>query len=156
MDTSKTYIEMCDCPEIQEGHHWCRGDVFIDDKNELHLSGDVDFDDGTRQDGSYWMMYSDGGCGCCSSEYEPKTWLPRQDQLQEMVAYHQCPTCHISQVSDYQEGMLNIWEEESMKDASDTPHGWTGPMSMEQLWLAFVMKEKHGKVWTGTEWKEAN
>lgn len=24
--------------------------------------------------------------------------------------------------------------------------------SMEQLWLAFYMKEKHGKVWSGTEW----
>ena len=61
MDTSKQYIEMCDCPEIQEGYHWCQGDVFIDDNDELHLSGDVDFHDGTRQDGSYWMMYSDGG-----------------------------------------------------------------------------------------------
>jgi len=24
--------------------------------------------------------------------------------------------------------------------------------SMEQLWLGFYMKEKHGKVWTGSEW----
>ncbi len=24
--------------------------------------------------------------------------------------------------------------------------------SMEQLWLAFVMKEKYNKVWTGEEW----
>ena len=24
--------------------------------------------------------------------------------------------------------------------------------SMEQLWLAFVMKEKYGKVWNGKEW----
>ncbi len=25
--------------------------------------------------------------------------------------------------------------------------------SMEQLWLAFVMKEKFNKVWSGKEWK---
>jgi hypothetical protein len=24
--------------------------------------------------------------------------------------------------------------------------------SMEQLWLAFVLKEKYGKVWSGTDW----
>lgn len=26
--------------------------------------------------------------------------------------------------------------------------------SMEQLWLAFVMKEKYNKTWDGNEWKE--
>ena len=25
--------------------------------------------------------------------------------------------------------------------------------SMEQMWLAFVMKEKYNKYWTGTEWE---
>ena len=25
--------------------------------------------------------------------------------------------------------------------------------SMEQLWFAFVMKEKYGKVWDGESWK---
>ena len=24
--------------------------------------------------------------------------------------------------------------------------------SMEQLWLAFIMREKYQKVWSGTEW----
>ncbi len=27
--------------------------------------------------------------------------------------------------------------------------------SMEQLWLAFVMKEKYEKVWNGSEWASA-
>ena len=26
--------------------------------------------------------------------------------------------------------------------------------SMEQLWLAFVMKEKYNKIWNGEEWKK--
>jgi len=26
--------------------------------------------------------------------------------------------------------------------------------SMEQLWLAFVMKEKHSKTWSNGEWNE--
>ena len=73
------------------------------------------------------------------------TWLPRQDQLQE------------------------IWIEEYLKRPSSS--GWFGEFcnfmeapysdgaisdeffdSMEQLWLAFVMKEKYGKVWNGEEW----
>ena len=27
-------------------------------------------------------------------------------------------------------------------------------VSMEQLWLAFVMKELHGKVWDGENWRK--
>jgi len=27
---------------------------------------------------------------------------------------------------------------------------WLG--SMEQLWLAFIMSEKYGKVWNGDDW----
>jgi len=29
---------------------------------------------------------------------------------------------------------------------------WKEFTSMEQLWLAFVMFERFGKYWTGTEW----
>ena len=43
----------------------------------------------------------------------------------------------------------------------DYPYGsgikiayWEQFLSMEQLWLAFVMKEKYGKVWDGETWRE--
>jgi hypothetical protein len=26
--------------------------------------------------------------------------------------------------------------------------------SMEQIWLAFIMKEKNGKIWNGEDWEE--
>lgn len=74
----------------------------------------------------------------------PDVCLFRQDQLQE------------------------IWREEYLKRPSK--HGWFGEFcnfmsepysdganadesfdTMEQIWLAFVMKEK-GKVWNGGEW----
>ena len=32
--------------------------------------------------------------------------------------------------------------------------GWVSP-SMEQLWLAFVMKKRYSKVWNGKDWIEA-
>ena len=62
--------------------------------------------------------------------------LYRQDQLQEM--YQLTTTAHLI-------AAFNIW----LKDAPVDMYLWG---SMEQLWLAFVMKEKHGKVWNGEEW----
>ena len=66
-------------------------------------------------------------------------WLPRQDQLQEMLH------CSIG------EGMNRLWA---------YFHEWFckigaveySKSSWEQLWLAFVMKEKYGKVWNGEGW----
>lgn len=65
-----------------------------------------------------------------------------QDQLQEMI--------HDLKYSKRQfsgsHGLLRdfgYWVEEE----SNLPCA-----SMEQLWLAFVMKEKYQKVWTGNDW----
>ena len=60
--------------------------------------------------------------------------LERQDQLQEMVEYDWV-VC-VKRVYDF---MFSL-------NPPEMPH------SMEQLWLAFVMKEKYNKVWNGTEW----
>ncbi len=62
-------------------------------------------------------------------------WLPRQDQLQEMARL-----C-VGGSNIY--GRLRQITEFQMK----TPH-----QTMEQLWLAFVMKEKFNKTWNGSEW----
>ncbi len=61
-------------------------------------------------------------------------WLPRQDQLQEMYGdFQRC----CMQMSIY-------WEDDT---------NYEHCTSMEQLWLAFVMKEKHSKVWEEGKWK---
>jgi len=61
-------------------------------------------------------------------------WLPRQDQLQEMI----------SKESIYLIGRFHSW-------FYSYPHsgGSEKPLNatLEQLWLAFVMHEKYGKVW---------
>jgi len=64
-------------------------------------------------------------------------WLPRQDQLQEMVR----DLFPVSWV------LAKEFAEKAYHLSADTN------MSMEQLWLAFVMKEEFGKVWTGEEWR---
>lgn len=66
----------------------------------------------------------------------PYIWLPRQDQLQEMVNEDWAITfAHFCVwFSKYELILLGDIK------------------SMEQLWLAFVMKEKYGKVWDGEDW----
>jgi len=68
-------------------------------------------------------------------------WLPRQDELQEI--YH--GGCLIVA------GLLQlIWE--FMRHNIKYVDSFT---SMEQLWLAFVMKERWNKVWNGEKWEES-
>ena len=68
-------------------------------------------------------------------DYHWIVWLPRQDQLQEMLQ----PCGFITLLREFsQESLLRIREE---------PYD-----SMEKLWLAFVMKEKYNKVWNGEDW----
>ena len=135
MDTSEQYIKMCEkAKEIQKSHKW-----------EL---------------GSFYYMPKDGECAIYSSkcrEYsrfatisdgeefaldDPFIWLPRQDQLQEMLVF---PSGTFKDNFWTALFCLNEWGFES-KFIDYIP------MSMEQLWLAFVMKGKYNKVWTGEEW----
>ena len=64
-------------------------------------------------------------------------FLPRQDQLQKMVNENNL-TALLQDFISWLSKQCNL------------------PMhntSMEQLWLAFVMKEKYNKTWDGKEWE---
>ena len=66
--------------------------------------------------------------------------LERQDQLQEMV----------DPVVGYPNTLVTeFWEWFDECNGIDNDIAFT---SMEQLWLAFVMKEKYNKVWDGEKW----
>ena len=64
-------------------------------------------------------------------------WLPRQDQLQEMFG----DTLYFLSLhfACFVDGL----------NGGSSLRPFT---SYEQLWLAFVMKEKHSKTWNGQEW----
>ena len=73
-------------------------------------------------------------------------WLPRQDQLQKMIS---------ESGEDQYYDLRSLWEW-----TREGPEGedWQTQYSqqfktMEQLWLAFVMKEKYNKVWDSGDWK---
>lgn len=116
MDTSETYIKMCDCPEIQGKWQYQRGDWYAWSEGLKWFACPDTADD---------FIGFEGSCG--------KTWLPRQDQLQEMVG----GMCSIDLMADYLDATYDLGFE---------------PESMEQLWLALVMREKYNKDWNGKEW----
>ncbi len=102
--------------------------------------------------GKYIPRDSEGcipGTQDCGIDNDSGKLVPlfRQDQLQEMLSRPLVRTLvkHFEIFSngcEYLEGFT--WAEKAKYIDSLT--------SMEQLWLAFVMKEKHGKTWDGNEW----
>ena len=132
MDTSEKYIKMCEkAEEIQKMRldKWEEGDyVFDKGYDDVRLVFQ----------NAKWLM----GYGIYM------VWLPRQDQLQEMIWLR---------VPSKKPRTLLIWLLNSVVFPEDPPTNkniadnenkyWEQFDSMEQLWLAFVMKEKFNKIW---------
>ena len=144
MDCSVDYIKMCEKAEkIQKSISDLKDGDFIADwrfkKDEVIV---------------YHPLIHDAGFGEEGPDDEFTWWLPRQDQLQEIIQAQ--VKCH---GKDELYWKINwFWE---FVQATCFTHGENyGHLteqaypSMEQLWLAFVMKEKYKKVWDGKEWKE--
>ena len=114
MDRTEIYIKMSDCEEIQglKVGNWEHGDFLCVNHQVFN------YPVGYRHDA---------------------IWLPRQDQLQEMLQ-----PCGF--------GIL-LWDFHSFASTLIRDENIT---SMEQLWLAFVMKERFNKVWDGKEWINRN
>lgn len=137
MDTTETYIKMCEkAKEIQPylgddegvGGTWVGGSILhhLAPMNQPH-----------DRDGYYHITDTEAirKCETCGHEepYIKSTkaiWLPRQDQLQEMVRGEYDPYCGamLSKLMRFFNKIMSVYP------------------SMEQLWLAFVMKEKYDKV----------
>ena len=126
MDTSEQYIKMCDWPEIQD--KWEPGD------------GDWAY---SIRDGASPIFpptrYLGKLLGRLKDDF---TFLPRQDQIQEWFDWrkYDVSVCWCAKPFKLE------WSDDPMET-----FGVNGD-SMEQLWLAFYMYEKHGKVWNGEEW----
>ena len=123
MDISKEHINMCDkAGEIQELDPSSEeGNYYVD------VDGDV----------CVWSGYSQWDYPGIPNK---RIWLPRQDQLQDMIdwspfSYKVSTICY--QIDDFYKNLDDSWM----------------PESMEQLWLAFVMREKFNKQWDGNQWE---
>lgn len=143
------YIKMSDCPEIQEQRQWEYynqdlgkttrkgnfeyGDYYLLD-GELHVLGHTIYPPSeTKVHGKDQSMvgYDEGDGG----RFDKLIWLPTQSDLQGMLNRS---NDRFLLVSDFQH-----WVSENYADY----------YSMEQLWIAFVMKEKWNKDWDGERWE---
>jgi hypothetical protein len=136
MDTSELYIDMClKAVEIQKLDPGSK--IYDEDEDREHELTSFyylphahkvsvlkwDNDEGHYISGGYRDNQSDA------------VWLPRQDQLQEMMGI----------IPFDLEGQFHYWF---------TEEGCKVKWSWEQHWLAFVMKEKFNKQWNGENWVE--
>ena len=132
MDETSQYIKMCDHPLIQDSWVPSGGDWYWDgDCSQL-----VNWED----------EKPDSALNAELEDYK-YTWLPGQDQVQEMMgefevmklfsfvygAYPRacwlCPDKHVA-------NPIHLFE------------------SWEQYWLAFYMSEKHQMLWDGEKWED--
>ena len=140
MDKSKKYIEMCEKAATDLGGAY---DKPPDHSDFIAMEQTV----GQR---NFEVM-----CGLAMwrrlAPYDPISSnrliikLYKQDQLQEMIMDGESFIAKLSQ-------FIN-----SMLTRAGLGHFVSRPNthqfgSMEQLWLAFVMKEKYNKIWNGKEW----
>uniref|UniRef100_A0A6H1ZB06 Uncharacterized protein n=1 Tax=viral metagenome TaxID=1070528 RepID=A0A6H1ZB06_9ZZZZ len=122
MDTTPEYIKMCEkAEEIQL--------LKIKPIHIMQSEADILY-----EDNDVWYIYVVEKLK--KGWLIKKTWLPRQDQLQEMIS------------PEYLEEDKFMLLDRFLNFVDMSNRGW----SFEQLWLAFVMQEKYGKIWTGEEW----
>jgi len=120
VDTGKEYIEMCE-----------DADVEIQSFSSNHF-GEHEF----------W--------GNSEKDNENQIWLPRQDQLQDMMWNKNAECEYVTQEevdSDY-----FCLMQQPFTYLDDLVMDNVPVHSMEQLWLAFVMSEKFNKIWDGKYW----
>ena len=141
------YIKMCDCEEIQGAWEpkicdYLGGDWFIDKDYNIGKTflgiirrlNPEDKNDCVDCGGSiFWAI-------------ESNIWLPRQGQLQEMIRDNHTDWHLLVAFQD--------WVRHTAGGLPIIPGDKFLLWSIEQLWLAFVMKEKHNKVWDGEKWDD--
>ena len=133
MDTTIEYVEMCrKAEEIQ--HDW----KFKDGDYIFGLAKTFKRNPHAKPGVECWSGYS---AGDWPGYPQDGIWLPRQDQLQDMV---------VSKKAQYVNGLPYITFIELFHQF--VKKCWHQFNSMEQLWLSYVMHEKYGKCWDGTDW----
>lgn len=138
MDTSETYIKMCQkAVEIQKEWKVEKGDWYILVEEKIDKCVNSIKKGVPECVGLITFPYNEEEIGILDGyddrDFFKRTdfvWLPRQDQLQEMI-----------NVPDKVNLLYRLVE---------YADGWS--CSWEQLWLVFVVHEKYHKKWNGENW----
>lgn len=144
MDIREKYIEMCKAEEIQSKWRPRFGDFYVylkhPNASSLQIFQDSIFIDNDTISTEYWI------------------WLPRQDQLQDILSDAVTVGYMIS-------GLDAFYDPESQCGYDDPPCRKCQNLgtrrrltydTMEQWWLAFLMYERFNKEWCSetSEWCE--
>jgi hypothetical protein len=128
MDTSESYFKMCQkATEIQSHikvglYKGMAGDWFAKPDKEV----------------KYLIYILSANCVQLNGT---DIWLPRQDQLQAMLLNY-------LNFTSTTWGLLSAVYHKTWKETEY----YSLFISMEQLWLSFVMYEKYNKIWNGKDW----
>lgn len=156
MDFAVEYSKMCEkSAEIQGLWSPREGDYFLERVDETSPD---DVAHSFYVEEYLRIIGSDDQANLCSinianSYKQGNVWLPRQDQLQEMIIERvKCSPCKDVALAY----MFHDWMiEEDGRSFGFGKAVFLNP-SMEQLWLAFTMRENFQKIWNGEEWKMSN
>jgi hypothetical protein len=150
MDTSPEYINMCEkATEIQKTRRngwaiWEVGDFIWSPKQEDVLII-LPFD---GNDNLAWNVSGSRVVIRDHHEAQYGIWLPRQDQLQEIVRGERHMHLLAYEFAAYFHGTVDPLCQYLGRDNYTVD----SDNSMEQMWLAYVMKTKYNKVWNGEDW----
>ena len=132
MDKSTLYIRMCEkAVEIQEQFAHADGSL---------LAGKV-----YRTVFIWPFEIAFHSSGLVTEDY---IWLPRQDQLQDIVRGGDNSTSIKEKITSFYQYCIS--ERPIEPDKFGRMYWYY--TSMEQLWLAFVMDRKYSKYWDGSDW----
>lgn len=139
MDDSKEYIEMCSKAKwIQDKWILANGDylqraTFVGIYSGNQYAYSINLNEHTEQ--RYIPHSREVSWRIIKTEY---TWLPRQDQLQDMFK-----DLYVDPIPRKLVYALWNWIAKTSPKYDD---------SMEKLWLGFYMHEKYNKEWVKGEW----
>jgi hypothetical protein len=149
MDRSPTYISMCDsAAELQNQWKQEYGDYFVGTAGRIecwipavHRVRIFKNRFGIENKGKVIRL----------SKY---IWLPRLNQLIEMA--QQPGKRYENTAQDFFDWTKSGYRGLSEGGSNSKRWSESGPgklfVSLEQLWLAFIMERKHAKIWDGTDW----
>ena len=162
MDTSKKYIQLCEkAQEIQDLWQYDDGDFY------LHRFTDRNIREERFKDMIGKEIVSNICCACnvedsygslYVSEYNPKgenVWLPRQDQLYDFLLKDRGILELLIDLRDFCDPLdrlgtmpLPVAVREAVRKEAYAKQFVT----LEQMLLAFAMKENFQKIWDGEQW----
>ena len=130
MDNTFIYIKMCKkAIEVQALWKQERGDMVY--PYGMFMMTTLNSDNTKTY--TFTMARDMGGGNVVYVDDKSIVWLPNQDQLQEILG------------KSVSYNIIGFYKYVKHEGQSNNP-------SMEQLWLAFVMKEKFNKTWNGEKW----